>query len=83
MGYGLFAKQSFSIKDRVICVYHGKKISQKKAYAKTQQSNYIVEVANHYKLPLCIDGWDNTRMVCYNKGGFAKDAIDWEGAQGK
>ena len=37
MGYGLFAKESFSIKDRVICVYHGKKISRKKAYAKTQQ----------------------------------------------
>ena len=24
MGYGLFAKQDFSIKDRLICVYHGK-----------------------------------------------------------
>ena len=29
MGYGLFATQSFSIKDRVICVYNEKNISQK------------------------------------------------------
>ena len=47
MGYGLFAKQEFSIKNRVICVYHGKKISHKKAYAKQNKSNYIVEVMNH------------------------------------
>ena len=57
MGHWLFAKLIFSIKNRVICVYHGKKISRKKAYAKKQKSNYIVEVANHYDLPLCIDGW--------------------------
>ena len=33
-GYVLFAKQNFSIKDRLICVYHGRQISRKKAYAK-------------------------------------------------
>ena len=83
MGYGLFAKQEFSIKDRIMCVYHGKKISRKKAYAKQNKSNYIVEVMNHYKLPLCIDGWDETRGICFNKGGYANDAIGWEGEQGR
>ena len=83
MGYGLFAKQEFSIKDRIICVYHGKKISRKKAYAKQNKSNYIVEVMNHYRLPLCIDGWDETRGICFNKGGYANDAIGWEGEQGR
>ena len=78
-----FFKQNLSIKDRVICVYQGEIISRKTAYAKTQKSNYIVEVADHYDLPLCIDGWDNTSSVCYNKGGYANDAIDWEGANGK
>ena len=29
MGCGLFAKEPFSIKDRIICVYHGKKILRK------------------------------------------------------
>ena len=64
-------------------MYHGKKISRKTAYAKTQQSNYIVEVDNHNKLPLCIDGWDITRNVRYNKSGYANDGIIWEGAQDK
>ena len=68
-GYGLFSKESFSIKDRVICVYHRNKITRKKAYVKTQQSNYIVEITDHYKLPLCIDGWDATKNKCYNEGG--------------
>ena len=64
-------------------MYHGKKISRKKAYAKQNKSNYIVEVMNHYKLPLCIVGWDETRGICYNKSGYAKDAIGWEGEQGR
>ena len=83
MGYGLFAKEAFSIKDRVICVYHGKRISPKKAYAKTQQSNSIVELTDHYKLPLCIDGWDGTRNQCLIKGGYANAAIAWDGTRGK
>ena len=68
MGYGLFEKEPFSIKTRDICVYNGKKISRKYAYAKTQRSQYIVEVTDYYKLPLCIDGWDGTRTQCFNKG---------------
>ena len=64
MGRGLFAEQEFRIKDRYICVYHGKKILRKKAYAKQNRSNYIVEAMNHYYLPLCIDGWDKSRGVC-------------------
>ena len=83
MGHGLFVKEAFSIKDRVICVYHGKRISRKYAYAKTQLSQYIVEVTDHYKLPLCIDGWDGTRKQCFNKGGYANDAIDLDGTHGK
>ena len=70
MGFGLFAKESFSIKDSVICVYQGKTITRNKAYAKTQQSNYIVEVTDHYKLPLCIDGWDAKRIHASLKGGM-------------
>ena len=42
-----------------------------------------MEVADHYDLPLCIDGWDNLRSVCYNKGGYANYALDWKGANGK
>ena len=38
MWYGLFAKESFSIRDIVICVYHGKKILRKKVYAKSHLS---------------------------------------------
>ena len=60
IGHGFFAIEAFSIKDRVIWVDHGKRISKKYAYAKTQLSHYIVEVTDHYKLPLCIDGWDGT-----------------------
>ena len=56
MAYGLFVKECFSIQDSVICIYHGKQISRNKAYAKMQQSNYIVEVTDHYRLPLSIDG---------------------------
>ena len=56
MGYRLFGKHEFSIKDRIICVYHRKKISRMKAYAKQNKFNYIVEAINHYRLPLCIDG---------------------------
>ena len=56
---------------------------KKYAYAKTQLSRYIVEVADHYKPPLCIDSWDGTRQQCYNKEGYANDAIDWEGTNGK
>ena len=54
------------------------KISRRKAYAKNNKSNYIVEVMNHYDLRLCIDGWDKSRGVCFNKGGHANDAIGWE-----
>ena len=64
-----------------MCVYHGKRISRKKSYAKSQKSNYIVEVANHYKLPLCTDGWDETKGKCFNKGGYANDAIGRVGEQ--
>ena len=57
----------------------------KKAYAKRNKSNYIVEVMNHYNLPLCIDGWDKSRGVCFNNGGYANNAIGWggRGEQGK
>ena len=34
IGYGFLTRQDFSIKDRLICVYHGKKIPRKKAFAK-------------------------------------------------
>ena len=64
-------------------MYQGKKISRKNAYATQNKSNYIVEVMNHYKLPLCIDGWDETRGICYNKSGYANDAIGWEGEEGR
>ena len=50
MGYGLFTKQKFSISVRLLCVYHRRKISRKKAYTKHNKSNYIVEVLNHYAL---------------------------------
>ena len=63
--YRLFAKQ-----ERIICVYHWKIISRKKAYAKQNKSNQIVAELNHYKLPLCIDGWDETRGICYNMDGY-------------
>ena len=58
-----------------MCVSRKDDITER-AYAKTQQSNYIVEVATPYKLPLCIDGGDNTRNECYNKDVYANDAID-------
>ena len=42
IGHRLFVKEAFSIKDGMI--YHDKKILKKYAYAKTQKSQYIVEV---------------------------------------
>ena len=82
MGYGFFAKQEFSIKDRLLCVYHGRANSRKKEYAKHNKSKYIVEVLDHYDFALCIDGWDESPGACYNKGGYANIAIRWEGEQG-
>ena len=76
MGNGLFAKEAFSIKDIVICVYHGMKITRQYAYAKMQLSQYIVEITDHFKLPLCIDRLDDRRNQCFSKGKYANDAID-------
>ena len=36
---------------------------------------------NHYDVSLCIDGWDDSRGVCYNKEGYACDVIGWAGEQ--
>ena len=72
MGYGLFANKDFGFKDRLICAYHGKHISRRKAYFKKNESNYIVELINHYG-----------RGVCFNKSGNANDSIGWEGGRGK
>ena len=83
IGNGLFAKQEVSIRDRLICVYNGRKISRKKAYAKHNTWNYIIEVLDHYDLPLSIDGCDESRGVCYNNGGYANNTIGWEGDQGR
>ena len=83
IGHKLFGKAANSTKDRLICTYHDKKISRKKVYAKTQTSYYIVEVTDFYRFPLCIDGWDDTRKRCYIEGGYANDAIDWDGTKGK
>ena len=58
-------------------------ISNKYAYAKTQLSQYIVENTDHYKLPLWLDRWDDTKQQFYNKGGYANDAIDWDRTRGK
>ena len=74
-------KKAFSIKDRVICVYHSKRKSKKYEYPKTQLSQYIIEITDHYKLPLWIDGWDYTRQQCFNKGGYANNAIHWDGTR--
>ena len=38
---------------------------------------------NDYDLRLGIDGWDKTSRKNYNKGGYANDAIGWEGEQGR
>ena len=78
-----FAKEALSLNERVICVYHGKIIPKKYAYVKTQLFQYIVEVTNHYKLPLCIDRLDDTRQQFFNKGCYANDAIAWDGTRGK
>ena len=80
IGHGIFAKKPFSIKDIIICEYHVKMISRKKAYAKTQQSNYIVKVTDLCILPLYIDGLDGTRNKCF-KRGYANDATAWDGTQ--
>ena len=79
MENGLLAKQEFSKRDRLICVYHGRKSSREKAYAKHNQSNYIVDMLDHYDLPICIDCWDESRDACYNNGGYANNVIGWEG----
>ena len=44
---------------------------------------FVKEVADYYQLPLCMDGWDDTRKKCYNKRGYANDAINWDGTKGK
>ena len=76
MGLFYFVKQYFSI-----CVYHGKKILRKIAYANQNKSHCIMEVTNHYDRPLCIAGWDETHVMCYNKGGYTNDTIGWGGAK--
>ena len=32
-------------------------------------------------MTLCIDGWDESRGVSFNKGRFSNDAIGWEGGK--
>ena len=43
IGDGKFAKKSFGIKNRVICVYHGNKISQKR---RTRRRNNLTTFGN-------------------------------------
>ena len=52
-----------------MCIPWKADITQKNSYDKRNKSTYIVEVINHYDLLLCIDGWDEFRGVCFNKGG--------------
>ena len=78
MGWGLFATTSFSITERVICTYAGKRITARQAKSTANKSRYIVELPGKSKLNY-IDGYDPVTQMCYSAGPYANDGISWTG----
>ena len=78
MGWGLFVTTAFSHSERVICTYHGKRITARQAKAKSNKSRYIVELPGKTKYNY-IDGYDPATERCYSAGPYANDGINWTG----